>query len=121
LDDNEPVARTVKHGTFGEASFGSPYFDTEQTKTLNHGEQEVFLIEAHTTKYYVEWCLDLDLLVGLQQRTAQACPSGQSIRTAAVRFDPAAAGGPGKFRQYKTLYNFDFLTLAFQPADANTF
>jgi hypothetical protein len=42
-------------------------------------------------------------------------------RAAAVRFAPGTAGGPGKFREYKTLYNFDFVTLGFQPANASTF
>jgi hypothetical protein len=117
LDEIEPVARAVTHGTFGDASFGAPYFDTKQTKTLDHGEQEVFLIEARTMKNYVEWCLDMDLLVGLQQRTVQACPKGQNIRTTAVRFTPSAAGGPGKFQDYKILYDFDFMTSEFRSAD----
>lgn len=120
LDESDPVARTVEHSEFGEPHFTAPYFDTQQTKTLNYGEQEVFLIEAHTASHYVEWCLGMDLLIGLQQRSMQVCPEGQNIRTTAVRLTNPSVHGP-KFQEYRTLYLWEDVAGGFHPADSKTY
>jgi hypothetical protein len=122
LDEAAPAARVVEHGEFGTAHFGAPYFDTKQTKTLTNGEQEVFLVEARTTNHYVEWCIELELLVGMHQRLTQTCPKGQNLRTSAIRFSTSPnLAYPGKFQEYRKLYSWDFQKNGFYPADPKIF
>jgi hypothetical protein len=108
LDENEPIARTIVDD--GE-KFGRPYFGTEQTKTLARGEQEVFQITAKTTRSYVEWCVEISLLIDGKVEAIKHCPSGLPARTSAfnVRAGPTPENGDDTdYAAYRSLYSWTF-------------
>jgi hypothetical protein len=127
LDENDPVARTVSKNPDPRAEdyFGPPYFSTQQTKTLQRGEQEVFQITARTLKHYVEWHIEVTLLVDGQEQTIDARPAGRSIRTTAL--NQTASQDPYvdtiNYAAYQKLYVWDFSRLpnGFLQQDPGTY
>jgi hypothetical protein len=52
--------------------------------TLARGETETFDIEAQTTKSYVRWTLELDLIVGGHKQAIQVDDEGRPFETTAL-------------------------------------
>jgi hypothetical protein len=125
LDENDPVARTVREeGPSVDNYFGAPYFSARQTKTLAQGEQEVFQITARTLKSYVEWHIELKLLLDGQEQTMKVRPADRNIGTTALR--RVGSGTPQErtnYAAYKVLYVMDFnqLSKGFVQQDPSTY
>ena len=101
LDESDPVARTVRAGEpYADGYFGAPYFSARQTKTLDEGEQEVFQVTARTLKSYIEWYVEVRLLVDGKEQTVELRPAGRNIGTSAVR----TTDNGTDFAAYKALY-----------------
>jgi hypothetical protein len=102
LDESDPVARTVNAGNPSNDPdyFGAPYFSSKQTKTLVQGEQEVFQVTARTLRSYVEWYIEVTLLVDDQEQTVEIRPANRNIRTSGLKI---ALGETG-FAAYTALY-----------------
>ncbi|GAA1627090.1 hypothetical protein ACFQY4_14520 [Catellatospora bangladeshensis] len=121
LDENEPVARTLDGKT---GKFGSPYFSTQETTTLSHGEQVVFQITARTERHYVEWCVELQLVVDRKLESYRTCPNGKAMRTTAFHERPGPRGKPEVDpRAYQTLYvwAWDIFPNRFMRQDPRTY
>lgn len=100
LDENVPVAREI-----GDDGLGDPYFQTKATITLTYGEVEVFEITAGTAEHYVEWCIDLSLLIDGQSETVTVCPpDGQPMRTTA--YHEPANKADSQFSAYQEMYRW---------------
>jgi hypothetical protein len=111
LDENDPVARTVSENASPRATdyFGASYFGTQQTKTLQRGEQEVFQITARTLRSYLEWHIEVTLLVDGDEQTIDARPAGTNIRTTAL--NQSSSQDPYNminYPAYQRLYAWDF-------------
>ncbi|WP_433221575.1 hypothetical protein ACQP00_21025 [Dactylosporangium sp. CS-047395] len=110
LDENDPVARTVDEDT-GE--FGKPYFSATETKTLDRGEQEVFQITASTHRAFVQWCVEVKLLIDSKIQTHRKCPESGPLRTTAFKWKAGVAikdrtGHDIDTGAYQSLYTWAF-------------
>jgi hypothetical protein len=80
LDEERPVARILQD----DGSAGDPYFGSSVV-TFTEGEVVPFQIAGATSRSYVEWVVEVDLLVDDRRETVRIDDGGAPFRTTAGR------------------------------------
>jgi len=79
LDEPEPVARFIEDN--GE--FGEPWFGEDSAVTLTKGELIPFHVTARTMKSYVEWELEIEMIIDGKREEIVLDNEGEPFRTTA--------------------------------------
>lgn len=83
-----PIAReSGDEANSGEPHLGEPYFDRHKI-TLGDNEQEVITMPIRVTRYYVEFDLKFDYLVGTEKKSLVVDNDGQHFRVTGIRTGP---------------------------------
>jgi hypothetical protein len=83
-----PIAReSGDEANSGEPHLGEPYFDRHKI-TLGDNEQEVITMPIRVTRYYVEFDLKFDYLVGTEEKSLVVDNDGQHFRVTGIRTGP---------------------------------
>lgn len=84
LDEENPIARKVDprppYERGDEPQFQDPYFSSRQA-TLEGGEIVTYTIVAGTTRDYVEWAIEVDMVVDGQEQLVRLDNNGSLFRT----------------------------------------
>lgn len=85
----------------GQISHGANFFQ-HFTVSLKRGEQYTFLVNAHTTKQYCQFTLDLTVLEGSRTVTESVSDNGKPFAVTAVYNEDDL--NPGAFSRYQDVY-----------------
>lgn len=80
LDEPEPVARTINEES---GKFEEPWFSQDSAVTLTKGELLPFRITATTKKSYVEWELEIQMIIDGEREEMVLDNEGEPFRTTA--------------------------------------
>jgi hypothetical protein len=90
LDGSDLSAKEIVeplNAFYGPAFFGERIFQ-KSTVTLARNEQQVFEVTARSFNYYVEWRLEIDLLIDGEVEVISVDSNGRPFRTCGTYPDP---------------------------------
>jgi hypothetical protein len=88
FDAPNPITReSADEANSGEPDPGAPYFNNHKI-TVHDNEQVVIMIPIRVTRYYVEFDLKFDYLIGTEEKSLTVDNDGQHFRVTGLQTGP---------------------------------